>query len=49
MTAFQPKNYQSQVLASVAALHSATSVEQLLGRVLRQPQARQRGDAATRR
>ena len=37
------------ILVSMAALHSATSVEQLLGRVLRQPQARQRGDAALNR
>lgn len=37
------------ILVSMAALHSATSVEQLLGRVLRQPQARQRGDSALNR
>ncbi len=30
------------ILASMAALHSATAVEQLLGRVLRQPEARRR-------
>jgi type III restriction enzyme len=34
------------VLVSMADLHSATSVEQLLGRVLRQPQAQQRATPA---
>jgi type III restriction enzyme len=34
------------VLVSMASLHSATAVEQLLGRVLRQPEARRRGHAA---
>ena len=37
------------ILVSMAALHSATAVEQLIGRVLRQPQARQRSDAALNR
>ena len=32
------------ILVSMAALHSATAVEQLLGRVLRQPDARRRGN-----
>ena len=32
------------ILVSMAALHSATAVEQLLGRVLRQPAARRRGN-----
>ena len=32
------------ILVSMAALHSATAVEQLLGRVLRQPDARHRGN-----
>jgi len=34
------------LLVSMAALHSATAVEQLLGRVLRQPQARHRAHPA---
>jgi type III restriction enzyme len=34
------------VLVSMAALHSATAVEQLLGRVLRQPEARHRSHPA---
>src|SRR3569833_2228636 len=34
------------ILVSMAALHSATSVEQLLGRVLRQPEARHRDSRA---
>ncbi len=34
------------ILVSMAALHSATSVEQLLGRVLRQPEARHRESRA---
>jgi type III restriction enzyme len=34
------------VLVSMADLHSATAVEQLLGRVLRQPQAEERATAA---
>lgn len=33
------------ILVSMAELHSATSVEQLLGRILRQPEARHRDDA----
>ena len=34
------------ILVSMAALHSSTAVEQLLGRVLRQPEAKHRDNAA---
>lgn len=34
------------ILVSIAELHSSTAVEQLLGRILRQPDAQQRADAA---
>ncbi|MFM2007955.1 MAG: hypothetical protein RLZZ09_3610, partial [Pseudomonadota bacterium] len=34
------------ILVSLASLHSATAVEQLLGRILRQPEARHRGHPA---
>ncbi len=34
------------ILVSMAELHSATAVEQLLGRILRQPEARHRANAA---
>lgn len=37
------------ILVSMAQLHSSTSVEQLLGRILRQPDARQRDSAALNR
>ena len=37
------------ILVSVASLHSSTAVEQLLGRVLRQPEARRRKDDALNR
>jgi type III restriction enzyme len=34
------------ILVSMASLHSATAVEQILGRILRQPEARHRGHRA---
>lgn len=37
------------VLASVASLHSSTAVEQLLGRILRQPEARRRASGELNR